>query len=136
MLGEKVGEFQGKVIGQRVLPSDGQGPRMETSVQFGGTLLGIEANTSVTYTSVLRPDGHLYGEGNGIVMTADGEGATFVGQGVGTFTGRGAGISFRGATYYQTTAKSLESLNSFATLFEYEVEEDGETVSGTLWEWK
>ena len=136
MLGEKVGEFQGKVIGQRVLPSDGQGPKMETSVQFGGTLLGIQANTSVTYTSVLRPDGHLYGEGNGIVMTADGEGATFIGHGVGTLTGRGAGISFRGATYYQTTAKNLESLNSIATLFEYEIDEDGETVSGTLWEWK
>ena len=109
---------------------------METSAQLVGTLLGVQTSTSVTYTSSLRPDGHLFGQGNGIVMTSDGEGATFIGSRVGTFTGQGAGISFRGANYYQTASKSLAPLNGIATMFEYQVEEDGETIHGALWEWK
>ena len=31
MLGEKIGEFSGKVSSQRVLPNPGGGPKMETS---------------------------------------------------------------------------------------------------------
>ena len=109
---------------------------MATTTQLEGTILGVQANNSVTYSAVLRPDGHLFGEGQEIVMTADGEGATFVGQGVGTFTGKGAGVSFRGAIFYQTTSQKLARLNDVATLFEYEEGEDGVTTQGTLWEWK
>ena len=39
MLGEKLGEFHGKVTGQRILPSE-QRPKVETSFERRGTLCG------------------------------------------------------------------------------------------------
>jgi hypothetical protein len=60
MLGEKIGEFHGKVIGQRILPSDGL-PKFETA-EAAGTILGITARIMATYWSAMQPDGSLYGE--------------------------------------------------------------------------
>jgi hypothetical protein len=69
-------------------------------------------------------------------MTEDGEGATWQGTGIGRFTGQGAGISFRGALFHQTASEKLARLNDIAVVFEYEVAADGETATGTFWEWK
>ena len=82
MLGEKIGEFEGKVTGQRVLPSDGAAPKMETTAEFSGPLVGVQSNTTATYWASLRPDGSLFGEGQAIIMTVDGDVATFRGTGV------------------------------------------------------
>ncbi len=43
MLGEKIGEFRGKNIGQRLLPSEGPSPRFEVTAEVSGTILGIAA---------------------------------------------------------------------------------------------
>ena len=43
MLGEKLGEFQGKVTGQRILPAGGAHPKTETPFEISGALLGIDA---------------------------------------------------------------------------------------------
>jgi len=61
MQGEKIGELSGKVTSRRVLPNPGGGPKMETSLQISGKLLGVDATETVTYWSVVRPDGTLYG---------------------------------------------------------------------------
>ena len=100
MLGEKVGDFQGKVTGQRVLPSDGPAPKFETSAEASGTILGIEATVMSTYWAVLRPDGHLYGEclDQGVVITKDGDTATYKASGLGWFSGQGSAVSFRGGS--------------------------------------
>src|SRR5262245_25476741 len=62
MLGEKVGEFRGKITGQRVLPPEGSSPKFETSVEIRGTILGVASTLVATYWSVLRPDGRLWRE--------------------------------------------------------------------------
>ena len=134
MLGDKIGEESGKVTSQRVLPNTGGGPKMETSLQSSGTLLGVNDTETVTYWSVVRPDGSMYGEGQGIVMGKEGEQATFVGQGVGTIKKDGA-VSYRGAVYYQTSSPKWARLNSVAAIFEYEVDAQGNTRA-QIWEWK
>ena len=63
MQGEKVGEESGKVTSRRVLLTRGGSPKMEISVETNMTLLGVRATNTVTYWSVVRPDGTLYGEG-------------------------------------------------------------------------
>ncbi|MEW5959525.1 MAG: hypothetical protein AB1801_17510 [Chloroflexota bacterium] len=136
MLGERIGEETGRITGQRVLPTEGGGPKVEVSFEGTGTLLGVEITDMGTYHSAVRPDGTLFGEGQGIIMTRDGEMASWKGQGVGRFTGRGAAVSWRGAIYYQTASQKLARLNSVAAIFEYEVAEDGKTVQSALWEWK
>lgn len=135
MLGEKLGEDSGRITGRRVLPSGAHGPEVEVSFESSGTILGVGVNNLATYKSVVRPNGTLYGEGQGIVMTEDGEAASWTGQGVGRFTGQGDAASWRGALYYQTASQKLASLNNVAVVYEYEIDEDGNT-QGTFWEWR
>jgi len=134
MLGEKIGEESGKVTARRVLRTEAGGPKMETSFEGKGMLLGVAEQGTGTYWAVMRPDGTLYGEGQGMSMGAGGEVATWVGQGVGTIKKDGA-VSYRGALYYQTAAAKWARLNGIAVVFEYEVDAQGNTRS-QLYEWK
>jgi hypothetical protein len=134
MLGDKIGEGSGKVTSRRVLPNPGGGPKMETSFEATGKLLNVEESETGTYWSVVRPDGTLFGEGQGIIMGKGGEVATWVGQGVGTIKKDGA-VSYRGAVYYQTSAPAWSRLNSVAAIFEYEIDAQGNSRA-QLWEWK
>ena len=134
MQGEKICEESGKVTSQRVLPNPGGGPKMETSFQAQGTLLGVNETDTGTYCSVVRPDGTLHGEGQGIVMGKDGDMATWIGQGVGTIKKDGS-VSYRGAVYYQTSSARWSRLNGVAAIYEYEVDPQGNTRA-QFWEWK
>jgi hypothetical protein len=137
MLGEKLGEFRGKVTGQRVLPAVGGRPTLETSFEISGTILGINATMMGTYWSTTRPDGTLYGEcpQQGVLMTQDGEPGTWSGTGVGRFTGHGSAVSFRGTLYFQTTSPKPARLNGMAVLYEWDVGGHGKAQT-PLWEWK
>lgn len=134
MQGDKIAESTGRITGRRVLPNLSGGPKMETSFEATGKLLGIEENETGTYWSVVRPDGTLYGEGQGIHTGKGGELATWVGQGVGTIKQDG-GVSFRGAIYYQTSSPAWTRLNSVAAIFEFDVDAQGKSRA-QLWEWK
>ena len=133
MLGEQIGEQRGKRTGRRVLSTD-SGFKVEVSFEDSGKLLGIEVNNIGTYWSQSRPDGSLYGEGQGVVITPDGEMATWKGQGVGKFQGGGA-VSYRGAVYYSTASAKLARLNTVAVVFEFNVDASGNTHTKS-WEWK
>ena len=137
MLGEVIVDGQGKLTTQRVLPSDGPLLKLEVTFELLGTILGRPAKTFVTYWSAVQPDGSLYGEcpSQGVVMTEDGESATFRAAGAGNFTGPGGAVAYRGAIYYQTTVESLAALNGLAIVYEWDVDAEGNaTFKG--WEWK
>jgi hypothetical protein len=135
MLGEQIGEETGQIIGTRVLPDEGAGPKVEASFQSSGTMLGIHVNDMGTYVSVARPDGTLFGEGQGIIMTEEGEVVTWRGQGVGRLTGHGMAASWRASTYAQTASERLARLNSVAGMVEFDVDESGK-IEAKSWEWK
>ena len=135
MLGEQIGEETGQVTGIRVLPDEGTGSRVEVSFQTSGTLLGAHVSNMGTYISTPRPDGTLFGDGQGVAVTEQGDMATWRGQGVGHFTGHGTAVSWRGAIYFQTTSERLARLNGIAAVFEYEADESGKTTDKT-YEWK
>ena len=132
MLGEKISETTGKRIVRRVVSDDP--PRVEVSFEDSGKTLGVNTNGFGTYTSTIRPDGTIYGEGQGLLMTQDGEGVTWKGSGVGKFTANG-GVSYRGMLFFRTTSEKLARLNTIGGAFEYEVDPKGGTVS-KIWEWK
>jgi hypothetical protein len=132
MLGEQIGEEKGRITGRKVLSTDP--PRMEISFEAEGTLLGVANKNLGTYWSQLRPDGTMYGEAQGILMSQDGDVATWKAQGVGQF-GKNGAVSYRGALYYQTASTKLQKLNTIATLFEYDVDPNGNTAS-KLYEWR
>lgn len=134
MLGEKIGEEKGKITGRRILRNDDLTAKIESSQQGTGQILGTKYTTMSTYCSVMRNSGTVFGEGQGMLMTEDGEAMTWLGQGVGLPKGKGA-VSFRGAIYFDTSSKKLSALNSMAVLFEYEVDEEGNFTS-QMYEWK
>ena len=72
MLGEKIGEISGKITMQRVLPNWGGDPKMETSFQATGSVLGTNIKDTGTYSTIFRPDGTQYGEGQGIMAVSIG----------------------------------------------------------------
>ena len=134
MLGELVLEEKGKISGYRVTRAKGHGNVVEVSFQASGKIWGIEHRTLATYWSVVQPNGFLYGEGQGVLMTKDGDRASWVGQGAGRFKS-GGGVSWRGAVYYQTASPKLARLNGIAQVFEYETDAQDNT-HGKIWEWK
>src|SRR5438132_8886595 len=132
MLGEQIGETHGKRIVRRMLSSDPV--RVEVSFEDNGKMLGIGVNGFGTYTSQVRTDGTLLGEGEGTYITQDGEMLTWRGSGLGKLKEGGA-VSYRGILYYRTTSQKLARLNTTAGVFEYEVDGNGATIA-KVWEWK
>jgi hypothetical protein len=107
---------------------------VEVSFEDSGQMLGVATTGMGTYTSVVQPDGSIFGHGQGLTMTQDGESLTWTGTGVGHF-GPGGSVSYRGMLFYRTTSQKLARLNNTCGAFEYEVDATGATVA-KVWEWK
>ena len=134
MLGEMIGEESGKITGTRVLPPEGGVPKVESSMQAVGKLVGVEVTNIATIWAMTRPDGTLYIDGQGIVTAKDGGTASFIGWGFGRLTANG-GVSHRGAINCQGANGSLARLNSMVIAFEAEVDAD-QNIRWRFWEWK
>ena len=132
MLGEQIEETKGKRLYRRVLSTNPL--TVEVSFEGAGKLLGVDMNEMVTYTSHVRPDGSLYGEGEGAFMSASGDLVTWKGAGVGTFGAAGS-VSYRGAVYFATSSPKFSRLNTVAGVFEFSSDAQGNTLAKT-WEWK
>jgi hypothetical protein len=134
MLGDKLGEEQGRITTRRVLPGqDYRYVQMEISFETQGTILGVAGQNIGTYTVWERIPGQMYGEGRGIFMTADGEGAIWNGHGVGHMTADG--IAFASSVAVQTNSTKLAALNNCLMLVEHHASNDGSAHS-VLYEWK
>jgi hypothetical protein len=104
MLGDKLGDEHGKVTVRRILPGDDYCyVKMEINFEAQVTILGVQGMDTGTYTIFERIPGQLYGEGRGIILTADGEGAIWNGHGVGRMTADGSVFAFSVA--YQTDSQ-------------------------------
>jgi len=132
MLGEMLGETRGKRIVRRVLSSDPM--KIEVTFEDGGKMLGLDVSGFGTYWAVIRPDGTIYGEGEGGTITQGGELASWKGSGLGIFKEAGA-VSYRGILYWRTASQKLARLNTVPTVFEFEVDAAGNTHT-KMWEWK
>ena len=132
MLGDKIGETTGRRLVRRVLSVDP--PTAEVSFEDSGKMFDVPVSGLGTYTSTVRPDGSLFGHGQGMNMTEDGEAVTWTGTGLGHF-GPGGSVSYRGMLFFRTTSKKLARLNNACAAFEYDVDPKGNSVS-KLWEWK
>lgn len=136
MLGDLISEEKGKITNQRVLDVEGGELKMETSFSASGNYRGVETTATVTYCGSFRAGGAIYGEGQGVLMSKDGqEMATWTGQGIGRFTSPGK-VRFTGSLFFNTSSTGkLAFLNNLVGVFEYETDELGNTSAKT-WEWK
>jgi hypothetical protein len=141
-LGNPFLEHSGKVTVQKVVGISNGLPKTETSYSANDTINGnITAKEIGTYVAAPRPNSGnniLYGEGQGVITTTttkDGEMATWIGQGIGHITPDGK-IIFRGSLFFSTTSTGkLAFLNNMIGLFQYEVDNSGNT-SAKVWGWK
>jgi hypothetical protein len=131
MLGELIIESAGKRLVRRVISIDP--PTAEVSFEETGHTLGVPTSGMGTYTSVVRPDGSIFGHGQGLITTQDGEGITWTGTGLGKFGAAGA-VSYRGMLFFTTTSTKLASMNNACGAFEFEVDPSGATHS-KVWAW-
>jgi len=132
MLGQQISETKGKRIVRRVLSTDP--PTVEVSFEDSGSILGVAATGFGTYTSSVRPDGSIFGDGEGLTMSADGDLITWQGSGAGKF-GPGGAVSYRGMLFFRTPSQKLAALNNACGAFEFDVDAAGNTDS-KVWEWK
>ena len=70
MLGNQIAEETGRIAVMRVL--DAEGPQVEVSARTKGKVLAIDYQGRTTYTSAVQPGGHIFGEGQGVYLTANG----------------------------------------------------------------
>ena len=107
MLGEKLYDIVGKVMGQRVVAGSAPGEvKVETSFQGTGRIFGMDTIESGTYEASMKAPGVLYGQGQGLSVTKDGDAVTWSGSGIGKPTGKGMAANFRGAIYYTMQSQS------------------------------
>jgi hypothetical protein len=133
MLGEQIAEFKGKVTGQRVL--DVEGPTMETSLSFTGTIRGTPAKETVTFVGRPSSPGVFHGEGQGVIMAGESEMATFTAEAFGRISASGS-VHWRGAHFNRTSSSGkLAFLNNVVGVFESEIDAEG-NVTQKGWEWK
>ncbi len=134
-LGDLVYEETGKVTGIRVLSSDASGTKLELSLQTAGQIRGVDENCLWTYTQLTRPDGSIYGQGQGVMTTQDGDVLHLIGHGSAKTPPPGGTTLFRVMVHFHTASDKYADLNGSAAAGEYDVDSDGNTVN-KFWEWK
>ena len=134
MLGDMIGEMTGKVTGRRLISHYGKDPKIESTMESRGKILGTNVTLIATFWSKERRQGGMYSKGNGILMTESGDKAVLHGSGI-SIPGKGPGWSMRGSRYLQTSSPALSRLNDVVLVFEIEIDPDG-TVHDRMWEWK
>jgi hypothetical protein len=131
MLGAQIEEGRGKRTGRRVIATQ-PSLKVEASVEEAATFLGLEGMSIITYTSTIKPDGSLDGEGLGAFASGKGDILTWKGVGVGRF-GEGGSIHFSGSLSFTTTSQKLATLNGISGVFQWDIDAQGNTHS-VMWE--
>jgi hypothetical protein len=137
MLGELLFESRGRITGRRVLSVENGVPKFEISITGSGIFTGsLEVITTWTYWAMQRPDGTSHSQGQGVIMTKDG-------QDMATATSRAEGkkvepgkMRYVGTIFYETHSRNkLAFLNHLIGVNEYEVDALG-NYEHRLWEWR
>jgi hypothetical protein len=136
-LGDQIGQASGRVTGTRVITPLGtqQQAQIEVSFQGSGTLLGQNITDIGTYWQTLKAGGVLYGEGDVLYITGDGQSAHWRGFGVGRPTGAFPAGHFAVCGSFETDSPALGRLNEIATVTEYDVDQEG-NYRYTFSEWR
>jgi hypothetical protein len=131
MLGEIIGELKGKITGNRVLSVE-YCPKIESSFQDIGKILDVEVTNIGTFWYFFKEEGGLYGEGQGVLFTNDGEIGTWTAQGIGKMKGKGA--EWKASVFFNTSSKKLARLNNIMGIAEFVIDDEG-NAQEKIWEW-
>ncbi len=134
-LGDLILDETGQVTGTRVLSADASGASIEICLQLTGTIRGVAETTIWTYTTLTRPDGSIYGSGQGVMTTQDGDVINLIGHGSAQAAPPGGTTKFRTMLHPHAASAKYADLNGIGLAGEYDVAPDGSAVNN-CWEWK
>jgi hypothetical protein len=126
MIEEEIGVGQVKRSGRRIIGTEPL--RVEASFEDLTKLLGLDGVNIGTYVATTKPDGSLFGEGQGVYSSLGGDMATWKAMGTGNF-GPDGSVHYRGSLSFTTTAPKLASLNATPVAFDFTVDAHGNTRS-------
>lgn len=126
-------EGKGEITGTRVLNAE-EG-KVENAAISIGIFNGINVTEIETFWAIPVGNNVYQGEGQAIITTnVGGETASFQGYGMGYLDDSGT-MKIRGMNFYKTSSQELSFLDNMVGLFEYEVDQSGNTQI-KVWEWK
>ena len=136
VLGAKLWEEKGKVIGVSVKSVDSEGVRVEET--FASELKGIgrfpSGRNMGTLNMVTRPDGFSNGTGQGIFTTQDGDSVVWKLFGLGKLeAGKEKSVAI---VQFMTTSQKLSWMNSLIVVIEAIADPKTMELSDTGYEWK
>ena len=132
MFDEEISAGKGKRTGRRVISTEPL--KIEASFEENTKLLGLDGINIGTYLATTKPDGSLFGSGEGIYSSLGGDMATWKAIGTGNF-GPDGSVRYRGSLSFTTTAPKLASLNATPVVYDFTIDAQGNTHS-RLWAWK
>ena len=134
-LGDLVLDETGTVTGIRILSTDASGTKAEICLQSTGTIRGVAETTLWTYTQLTRSDGSIYGSGQGVMTTQDGDVVHLTGHGSSQAAAPGGTTNFRIMLHPHSASTKYSDLNGIGLVGNYDIGADGSTVL-KCWEWK
>ena len=131
-IGNLTYQENGRVTGKRVL--DVNGPVMENSYSASGTLKGNIPVTNIgTIKVFIRSGGAIYGEGQGVMISRNGEIATWISQGIGHADQSGNVIVYGSVVFGPSSTGNISFVNNMMLVFKQVVSQTN-NVSSKAWE--
>jgi hypothetical protein len=133
-IGRPLTDERGRLTVRRVLSVDDGAAKVETTFETEGWLGDVHYTTLGTLTSVIRPDGTLYGSVKAGVRTDGNDTGVYRGIAGGKYTEKTPHArTYRGAITFENTRGALAELNSVLAVFELDIDDAGQ-VSFRTWE--
>ena len=110
-------------------------PQLEYSIIENGTITGVGNVTNIqTWIDTLRTPKVTYGEGKGVIITDNGQRATWTGYDIGQLQNNGS-IVYKGITIFNSDAtEDIAFLNNLVGLHITIVE--GDIQATKIWKWQ
>lgn len=113
------------------------GPKVEVSFSGNGTIRdSINVTDIGTIWTLPTSGGMIYGEGQGLLTTQQGEMATYTQKAIGQYTPEGR-VVFHGSMFFKTLSPTgqLASLDNQMGIYNYESDIAGNAIR-QVWEWQ
>jgi hypothetical protein len=132
-IGRLLPDEQGRVVLRLVLSLKAGAAKVETTFETAGSFHDIHYANLGTCSSVIRPDGTLYGEWQRALRTVDNDTAIWRGISVGTYLDETEhSRTYRGALTIENAVGVLSELNGVFAVFELEIDDNGK-VHHQVW---
>ena len=124
----------GNLVGTRVLNVMGE-PQLDYSIVENGTITGIGNVTNTqTWIDTLRTPKVIHGEVKGVMITHDGQRATWIGYDIGQIQNNGS-IIYKGITIFNNNAtEDMAFLNNLVGLHVTIVQDNNQATK--IWKWQ